>query len=514
MRIFRNTCMAFMLAVMFIAFLTGSSYALDKKELIILHTNDMHGQVYPYYFKQMGAYYGGVANLAARINQLREEYGKDKILLIDAGDISQGTPVSNIFQGDPMTDYMNYIGYDCTTFGNHEFDWGQKALLRQVQRRKFPTVCANVIETATGQVPTGVKPYIVVERAGMKIGIIGVATPSTPRMSFHKNVEGLEFLDSVETINKYREELNKQGIKVIGVVSHNGYKEDLDIAKEVKGITFIIGGHSHTPVYNPYMVNGIPVCQAGEWGKFIGFERLKIDADTGKTISFEGKLIHNIAADEKLAKQLAPYKEKVDKSMNEVLGDLSADITHLEYQVKGSGTTSAGDVVTDIMKAVTGADVAFINTHGIRASLPKGTITRGSVFTILPFDNALMTCEVKGSDLAKIIEYYVDRPSFTQVAGIKCDYDSKKPFDHRVTNIKINGKDLDPNKTYKIATIDFLFGASKDCKELQNAKNINTAKVLRDEVEAYIKQKKHIVVPEEIRIKVLNGNSPGERKRH
>ena len=98
-----------------------------------------------------------------------------------------------------MTDYMNYIGYDCTTFGNHEFDWGQKALLRQVQRRKFPTVCANVIETATGQVPTGVKPYIVVERAGMKIGIIGVATPSTPRMSFHKNVEGLEFLDSVET---------------------------------------------------------------------------------------------------------------------------------------------------------------------------------------------------------------------------------------------------------------------------------------------------------------------------
>ena len=87
-------------------------------------------------------------------------------------------------------------------------------------------------------------------------------------------------------------------------------------------------------------------------------------------------------------------------------------------------------------------------------------------------------------------------------------------FDHRVTNIKINGKDLDPKKIYKIATIDFLFGASKDCKELQNAKNINTSKVLRDEVEAYIKQKKHIVVPEEIRIKVLNGNSPGERKRH
>lgn len=511
----RKTLNILMMTVMLTAVLTGYAFALDKKELIILHTNDIHGRVFPFFDKKSQSYLGGTTNLATKIAELRKEYGADKVLLIDAGDMSQGTPVSNIFHGDPITDYMNHVKYDCSTFGNHEFDWDREQLERQVARRQFPMVCANLLDKKTKKPVSFAKPYIIVEKNGMKVGIIGLATPSTVRMCFPKNVETFIFADPVESINKYKAELNKQGVKVIGITSHNGYDEDKEIASKVSGINFIIGGHSHTFVNNPSETNGIPVCQSGCWGQNLGFAKLVVDADTGKLLSFEGKLIPIKSYDAGLHEKLMVYENKVRESMSVVLGEINADASHREYERKGSGTTGIGDVISDAMKEVTKADVFFINTHGLRASLSKGTLTRGDVFNVLPFDNSLMTYELKGKDLEKLIEYYIDRPSFTQVSGLTCEYDSKKPFNHRVSNLKINGKALDKNKTYKIGTIDFLFEVSKkDCPELKNAKNITYGQFLRDEFEGYLKNHKKITVPEEIRVKVINGNSPGERKRH
>ncbi len=500
-----------MAVVMMTALLTGYAFALEKKELIILHTNDIHGRVFPFYDKKSGTYVGGLTNLASKIQDLRRIYGEENVLLIDAGDMSQGTPVSNIFYGDPVTDYMNYVKYDCATFGNHEFDWAKAQLERQVERRQFPMICANLV-SKDGKPLGFFKPYIVLERAGMKIGLIGLATPTTPRMCFPKNVEDFKFLDPLECVNKYKAELNKQGVKVIGVVSHNGYDEDKEMAAKLTGVDFIIGGHSHTFVDHPSETNGIPVCQAGCWGQKLGFAKLEIDPETGKLLSFRGSLLPVRSYDAKLHEQLMTYEDKVRGSMSEAVGEINADASN-QFTRDKCGTTSVGDVVTDIIKDITKSDVVFMNTHGLRASWAKGVLTRGDIFNVLPFDNNLMTYTIKGSDLAKIIEYYIDRPSFTQVSGITCVYDAKKPFNSRVSDVKINGQPIDPAKTYKVGTIDFLFAVSKDCPELKNAKNVTYGKFLRDEVEAYLKDHKKIVVPEEIRVSAPNGKSPGERKR-
>ncbi len=508
----RKTLNSLIAVALFISLLSGYAFALNKKEIVILHTNDIHGRVFPFYDKKSQSYIGGTTNLATKIAEMRLIYGKDNVLLLDAGDMSQGTPVSNIFYGDPITDYMNYVQYDCSTFGNHEFDWDKEQLVRQVERRKFPMVCANLVDKNTGKTPDFAKPYIIVEKAGMKIGIIGLATPSTPKMCFPKNVEDFKFLDPVEAVNKYKAELQKQGVKVIGIVSHNGYEEEKEMAQKLSGIDFIVGGHSHTVVPNPELVNGIPVLQAGDWGRYLGFAQLEIDADTGKLLSFKGRLIPITSYDVKLHEDLMTYENKVKEIMSEVIGEISADASNQRTR-KDSATTSVGDIMTDIIKEITGSDIAICNTHGLRASLTKGPITREALFYVLPFDNTLMTFDVKGSDLKKIIEYYIDRPSYSQISGVTAEYDSSRPFGDRVVNIKVNGQPLVPDKTYKIGTIDFLYSVSQDCPEIQKAVNVQYGKFLRDEVDAYITKNKKVIVPEEIRIKVLKGDSPGERKR-
>ncbi len=509
----------FIYFVFITALLTNISFAAEKKHLIVLHTNDIHGMVFPVFDKKFGPKgekLGGLANIATKITQIRSEY-PNKTMLLDAGDISQGTPVSNLFFGSPVTDYMNYIRYDASTFGNHEFDWAIDKMKAQVARRHFPMVCANILDKATGKIPSFMIPYTVLKRNGMNIGIIGVATPDTPYMCFPKNVEEFRFTDPSAAINKYRAELEKKGINIIGVISHNGYEEDQALSKKIKGIDFIIGGHSHTAVAQPLMHNGAIIAQAGSWAKNLGFLKLFIDTKTGKVLAFKGELIpivsKDIPEDKIILKKLQAYQDKVQGIMSEVIGTLSADADN--KIVKGTGSTPVGDLITDIMRHQAEADVVFYNTHGLRASMTKGNITKESVFMVLPFDNNIVTYTLSGADLLKAIEYYTDRPDYSQMSGVTLDYDNTKPAGHRTGNVLVNGKEVDLNKKYRIASIDFLVNVSSDFEPVKNAKDLETGKNVRDEVEAYIVTHPQVNVPEGVRIRVINGDpSPEGKSKH
>lgn len=502
-------------ALFFISILAGVSFA-GEKEIILLHTNDIHGNVFPIFDKrygEKGANLGGFAQISTKIKEIRKEY-PGKVLLIDAGDISQGTIVSNSFYGAPVTDFMNYMKYDASTFGNHEFDWGPEMMAEQSKKRKFPMVCANLVEKSTGKPSSYFKPYTIINRNGLKIGLIGLATPETVRMSFRKNVEKFDFLDPVTSVEKYQKELQAKGIKIIGVISHLGYNEDLNMAKKLSNIAFIVGGHSHSTIEKPYAENGIPVVQAGSSGKYLGFVKLAFDDKTGKLLNWEGKLIpiesEKIAKDLELEKRLNFYNDKVKGKMAEVIGELSEDITH--SQVGKFADTTVGKVVTDILIKVTGADVAIYNTHGLRAGMQKGPITRESVFQVLPFDNSIITYNIKGSDMKELLNYYVDRSSYSQLAGVTLNYDSERPDGDRLTDIKIDGKPIDVNKTYKIVSVDFLYSVSQDFKVLKDATNVEYGLNIRDEVEQYIEKVKNITVPEATRINVLK-EAPSSKKR-
>ena len=508
------------IALLFVlSFLTGICFSAEK-EIIILHTNDIHGNVFSMFDKNVGEKgdnIGGLAHVATKICEMHKKY-PGKIILVDAGDISQGTPVSNVFYGAPVTEFMNHVKYDAATFGNHEFDWNIERMREQVDKRNFPMICANLVYKSNGKTPEYMKPYIILEKNGLKIGLIGVITPETPRMSFPKNTEPFKFLDPAQSIEKYRKELNKKGVKVIGVVSHIGYEEDRIIAKKLKGISFIVGGHSHTFVTKPEAVNGVPVLQGGCWGKNLGFAKLIFDDKTGQLVSWNAELLpiisKDIPKDVKLDEILNSYNDQVKDRMAEVIGTLSADISHSLPASGKIADTAVGKLMTDILKEVTGADVAVHNTHGLRASMTKGDITRESVFKVLPFDNNVITYDIKGTDMKKFIEYYVDRPSYTQLAGVSLDYDSDRADGDRCLNIKIGGQPIDPSKTYKIASIDYLHSVSQDNELLKNAANVVYGLNMRDEVEKYIEQVKDIKVPESVRINVLKNPPSSSKQRH
>lgn len=219
-----------------------------QKEIVILHTNDTHSQVEPNpATASRNADEGGMVRRAAAIEQVKKE--SPNVILVDAGDFVQGSPYYNFFKGEVEIRMMNLLGYEVGTLGNHEFDNGIEELARLLAMAKYPIVCANYDVTDTPLEPY-VKPTTVIEKAGVKIGFIGIGV-NPEGLIAKKNFGGIKYLDPVETVNKYARELKDAGCDMVVVISHIGYNDDDDrgdrmIAMNSLDVNLIIGGHSHT----------------------------------------------------------------------------------------------------------------------------------------------------------------------------------------------------------------------------------------------------------------------------
>ena len=242
--------------------------------LAILHTNDTHSQIEPFEYKEMGLV-GGVLRRNELITETRAQY--PQLLLLDAGDFSQGTPYFNFFKGYVEIELMNRMGYDVTTLGNHEFDNGVKALAKRLKNAKFDVVCANYT-FHNRLLKREVKPYIILERAGFKIGIFGLTTDLTGLTS-PETLKLITYHDAIETAKNLVPILrNELKCNLIICLSHLGFDSenpenpvcDTTLAKEVGGINIIIGGHTHTFLSEPYIVNGVRILQVANKGKHIG----------------------------------------------------------------------------------------------------------------------------------------------------------------------------------------------------------------------------------------------------
>ncbi|MBO4557754.1 MAG: metallophosphoesterase [Bacteroidales bacterium] len=250
------------------------------QKLVILHTNDTHSQIEPVRTGR-NAGSGGVDRRLYFIDSVRAEYGKNKVLLLDAGDYNQGTPYFNIGGGDLERDLMNLLGYDAVAIGNHEFDNGQAEFARRLSEAKYPTICCNYNFDGT-PLEGCVEPYVIIKRGGFKIGIIG-ATVRLRGMVSAQNIEGMEQLNTIEVVNEYAALLKKQKkCDLVILLSHLGYDggsednpSDQIMAAQSRNIDFIIGGHSHTFLKEPLEVENldgelVPIVQAGCKGIEIG----------------------------------------------------------------------------------------------------------------------------------------------------------------------------------------------------------------------------------------------------
>ena len=256
-----------------------TAVAKNHKQLVILHTNDTHSCIMPLNENLDNKDLAGRSGFLRRINMIKEERKQNPdLLLFDSGDFCQGSGYYTIFKGEVEIGLMNQMGYECTTIGNHEFDFGMENMAKLFKMANFPIVCSNY--DCTGTVLEGlVKPYITIKRSGLKIGVFALS-PKLKGLVFDGNCEGITYLDPAETAQKYIDILRKQEkCDIVICISHLGWAisdyPDQEFLRQTEGCDLVLGGHTHTYMstleYAPDK-NGkmIPVDQNGKHGAFVG----------------------------------------------------------------------------------------------------------------------------------------------------------------------------------------------------------------------------------------------------
>jgi 5'-nucleotidase len=434
---------------------TAAPAAGSTERIVLLYTNDVHGQVEP-----VSGRSGGLVNLVSLIDRVRAQ-DPERTIVLDAGDALQGTYVSNSGQGAIMIEAMNLAGYDAWTLGNHEFDFGQDALLSRIAEANFPTVAANLYDEATGR-PWNVLPYTVLQAGTARVAVIGLAYPNTPGITRRENVEGLDFRPGVETVRSLLPKVLEESSLVV-VLSHLGFDGDRDLARAVEGIDVIVGGHSHLAQTSPEVVNGTLIVSAGSKGQSLGRLEIEVDTGTGEVTGYSrGGLL--LAVNNDVSPKSEEAQALVDAALAEVAEtkDRPVGQTVRALQPAREGEFALGNLVVDGMREVgvgdgAAIDVAFHNNAGIRASLPKGTITYGQLYNVLPFDNQLIAMDLSGAQILRILEHSVsDRAGSLQVSGLAFRFDFSNPVGQRVREVTIGEEPLDSGRSYRVVTIDYL----------------------------------------------------------
>jgi len=519
-------------AALGLALIAGIS-AKDLR-LDIMFSNDIHGGIdrsqatfmNPDFPPQLG----GGASAATLIKHVRAMGGpKRASLLLDAGDFFQGRPVGTVTKGKAVIDYMNAIGYDAMTIGNHEYDIADTELIKTLADAEFPILSCNIIERRTGKLVPYTLPYIILERMGVRIGIIGFTTTDTEKMSFPENIKNVDFVDEKESVSKYVDIVrNQENVDIVIVLGHAGLPYDVEstylsrydakgnplqseryaawgwdaqeIAREVPGIDLIIGGHIHKgfpkPWIDPY--SHTMVVQGYAYGSNLGWITIKIDPET-KTVSgyelpalregmmitlFEDQFIPDPEISEAIEAQVAIAEE----GMDEIVGSSAYHLSRTNVDAQ----SLMGNTITDAMRNEVKADFAFLNLGGVRADIKSGPVTYRDIFQVMPFDNMLVSFKCTGEFLRRIIETRVEGSRHgLVVSGVNVVYSKKRPNFDRVTSLRIGGQPWDPNKIYTCATTDFLLQGNPGLTLLTQVPQediINHQINLRDAIVNYFKQ--------------------------
>jgi 5'-nucleotidase/UDP-sugar diphosphatase len=371
--------------------------------------------------------------------------------LVAAGDMIQGSTWANLSKGASVIELMNAMKFDAMVVGNHEFDFGQGELKKRIAEANFPILGANVVGIQE------LRPYVVKEVDGIRVGILGVVAEDTPLLTNPNNVAGLKFLPPQEAIEKYLPELRKASDMVI-VLSHIGHEADRLLAAKLRGVDLIIGGHSHTRVAEPPAIGEAIVLQAWEHGKVLGVVEIEFENRTIKKISGHLREINpsEEMADKTVEEIVAKHSRLVDSLLSQTVGETEVDLDGTNVRIK---ETNLGNFVADVLRDVSKADVAIINGGAIRTSIPKGEIKAKDIYKVLPFDNYVVAMRLKGRQIHEALEHgisAVGKGGFPQVSGLQVTYDLSAAEGARVTEIRIRGERINPEQEYTVATVDFL----------------------------------------------------------
>ena len=459
--------------------------ASSEESIYVLYTNDVHCEV------------SGYPALAACRAQLIED--GENVVTVDAGDAIQGEAIGTQTKGSAIVDLMNTVGYDYAVPGNHEFDYSMSTFLNLTKDAEFTYLSANFVDLQTGS--TVFSPYAIKDFDGKKIAFIGICTPetytkSTPAYFQDENGNYLySFSENTfyETIQNTIDQARDDGADIVIAVGHlgingttNGWKST-DVIANTTGIDAFIDGHSHETISNSIYQNkdgeDVPLTSTGT--KFENFGIMEIQMDSSAHINITTQLLHpsDVSYDSSEAASGAYHavQDKIDHYnqelayLYEVLGTSEAELTinntegvrHIR-----SGETNLGDFVADAYRSICQADIALVNGGGIRASVSAGDVTRKALMDVNPWSNPMCVIEASGQQILDALEHGArnlpeENGGFLQVSGLTYTIDQWKESpvildeqgmfqgidpakERRVTNVKINGQALDPDKMYTV----------------------------------------------------------------
>lgn len=489
--------------------------------LRVLETTDFHGAILPGRDRRTDRPVGGSVALASWIEHLRAENPEGTVLL-DGGDCYQGTMISNLAFGRPVVEQMNALGYAAMAIGNHEFDWTADTLERRVHEMRFGALGANMTEARTGRRPRWARADTLFTRRGVRVGVLGLCYPRTPSVTLAAHVAHLRFADDSATAAARVPLLRRthSADVVIGVghipATLFGGRAGGDLARLARGVPGVdlwLGGHSHNRVLDE--VNGVPVLIAGSHGEVVALCDMRVDPLANRVVERTTRLVpvwaDTLPPDSAMAARVARWNEGVATIASQPVGRNAVRLTR-----NREGESQVGNLTADAMRAAVTAEIAFQNSGGLRADLPEGVITRGGIYEVIPFDNTIVTMQLTGAEVKRVLEEGLRTGRVSQVSGIRYRFDPSRPAMERVVALTDgSGATLDTSRTYLVATNNFMAGGGDDYATLaQGRESQDTQLLLRDALERYVRERTRGGAALEVRLDgriTRTGGGPGGR---
>ena len=398
-----------------LALLFCASLPAEVRTLTILHINDLHARISP-----LDNHNGGFAYVAAAIRREREHC--TDCILLNAGDLVQGSPVSTIFHGLPVYEIGNLLGFDAATLGNHEFDYGWMQTRKFIQTANYPIVSSNIVN-AKGEA-LAPKPYVILKVNGLRVAVLGAMTDSLGPLTTPKLLEDWHTVPVLATARKYAAELKSQSDLIV-LLAHITGEEEQAFLNDAPEIPVIVSGHIHRGIDKPIARDGRVVVRVKGYGEELGRLELQVDTEKKAPISYTWKII------------------PVDSTKIQPVPEVAALVKHWESEVtarvdrplavskRAFTKAEVKKLIEQALREETGSDFALMNLGGVRDVIPAGQLLERNIWDIMPFDNTVVVGSFKGRDLPPVV---------------------------------VGDRQIDPDRTYTLAVSDFT-AANQGTKE-------------------------------------------------
>jgi len=442
------------------------------RTITIFYTNDEEGYLEP--VSDRSTTYGGAANVMAALRRRGYRPDSDSSLLLSGGDMWTGPAISSWFQGGPVVQVANAMGYNAAALGNHEFDFGQDTIRKNEAAADFPFLSANAVVTGTGKPPDFCTPYIIREVNGVRVAIIGLTTRQTSSIVVQKYVAGLAFTDYVEALRRTVPQARADGAQLMIVIAHvcpDQLRTLIPVASELS-IPLLAGGHCHSQVEN-YEEKGVRIIGTGaHWRSFAQID-ITFDTNSGKVLKTRADLVpieypvgkDPYTPDKEVQAIVAEWSAKVGKELGEVIGYTRTGIRK-DWPLFNL-------LVDAWLWVYPQADIAISNFGGYREALPPGDITRADIVATWPFENTIIDVELSGKQVADNLLCCggaVSGLTYSRSGG-------------RITAKLKDGSDLDPKATYRVLVNSFMYTGGNGYRfSAQNPDGYDTGIQYRDPV--------------------------------